>query len=612
MKNNNNPKRKYEFKKDKIWKKIRRIGAIGLAFVLIIVGSIMLIKDQASNKPVENKTIKAQIDANDYKEGKIVENAEVFMIYSDGEIENENVQLEKDTEVDVDINQIETIDNIEYIYIGYEYEDEIEFGYVEKSKIIIWDGDEFIDSDEEEINNNQEENTIDSNQETDQLDDKEADVKADDDEVTDQVTPQNETKPLYTKITLNNNKVTLKVGQIYSLKATATPSNVDDTITWSSSRANVASVSSNGVVTTKSIGTTVITATNSDKTVSSECVITVKAKEVAVTSLSITKKDISLSPGKTYTISYKINPSNATNKKVTFRSSNTDVATVSAKGVITAKKEGNASIIVVTASGKKTQIIKVKIVKSAVKSTVTKPKCVISSISSNYNVLHYTVSCNKGVSIKTTKYKIANGSFIERDKTKIKDTKSDIIFKTSRVGKKITLRVYYGNGNDYSEKSIVLGNNTTKKSTTNKTAPTKKTNTSSSNNKNSSKKTPYCKTGYLNSNKTKCVKKTGVSTKSTCGSYIYNNGKCYKKEYVCVYGGKISQAMATPTCICGTKKTNYCKTKYGSYYGYKATGYRLVLVSKQPTRTYYCTNGTKKGTGSNAYCEVVIGNPSYK
>ena len=65
-----------------------------------------------------------------------------------------------------------------------------------------------------------------------------------------------------------------------------------------------------------------------------------KKKTVKVTSVDLDRNSMSLTPGKTYTLSYDISPSNATNKDVTWKSSDTDVATVTSSGKVTAVSVG--------------------------------------------------------------------------------------------------------------------------------------------------------------------------------------------------------------------------------------------------------------------------------
>jgi uncharacterized protein YjdB len=75
---------------------------------------------------------------------------------------------------------------------------------------------------------------------------------------------------------------------------------------------------------------------------------------VAVTSVTMSPTSASVALGATTTLSATVNPSNATNKNVTWSSSNTGVATVSSTGVVTGVAAGSATITVTTADGNRT------------------------------------------------------------------------------------------------------------------------------------------------------------------------------------------------------------------------------------------------------------------
>ena len=142
-----------------------------------------------------------------------------------------------------------------------------------------------------------------------------------------------------TSVTLSKTSASLKVGETVTLSATVNPSDATDkTVTWTTSDATVATVS-NGVVTAKKIGTATITAKAGEKTAS--CTITVVP--TPVTSVTLSKTSASLKVGETVTLSATVNPSDATDKSVTWTTSDATVATVS-NGVVTAKKIGTATI----------------------------------------------------------------------------------------------------------------------------------------------------------------------------------------------------------------------------------------------------------------------------
>lgn len=86
-------------------------------------------------------------------------------------------------------------------------------------------------------------------------------------------------------------------------------------------------------------------------------------KEVPCTGVSLSKTNVSLrEKGETISLTATVQPGNATNKAVTWRSSNTAVATVNSQGVVTAVGEGSATITVTTASGGKVTACDVEVI----------------------------------------------------------------------------------------------------------------------------------------------------------------------------------------------------------------------------------------------------------
>lgn len=79
-----------------------------------------------------------------------------------------------------------------------------------------------------------------------------------------------------------------------------------------------------------------------------------KPTEVSVTSVSLNKSTLDIKVGETATLTATINPTNATNKNVTWESDNTQIATVDTAGKVTAIKEGTAKITVKTKDGNHT------------------------------------------------------------------------------------------------------------------------------------------------------------------------------------------------------------------------------------------------------------------
>ena len=143
------------------------------------------------------------------------------------------------------------------------------------------------------------------------------------------------------KVTLDKTTAALTVGDTTTLKATVTPDNATDkTVTWTSSDETVATVK-DGVVTAVKAGTATITAKAGDKTAT--CTVTVKDKVVAVEKVTLDKTSAELTVGDTTTLKATVTPDNATDKTVTWTSSDETVATVK-DGVVTAVKAGTATI----------------------------------------------------------------------------------------------------------------------------------------------------------------------------------------------------------------------------------------------------------------------------
>ena len=164
-------------------------------------------------------------------------------------------------------------------------------------------------------------------------------------------------KVAVTGVTLNKSTLALEVGGKETLTATVSPSNATNkTVTWSSDKTSVATVS-DGTVTAVAAGTATITVTTADGNKTASCTVTVtnpSPSKVAVTGVSLDKASLTLDVGGTATLTATVTPSNATDKTVNWTSSNTGVATVDANGKVTAVAAGIATITVKTKDGEKT------------------------------------------------------------------------------------------------------------------------------------------------------------------------------------------------------------------------------------------------------------------
>lgn len=167
------------------------------------------------------------------------------------------------------------------------------------------------------------------------------------------ISPANTSKPV-TGVTLDKTTAALTVGGTVKLTATVAPTDATNkNVTWSSDNESVATVATDGTVTAKAAGTAKIKATTADGGKIAECTVTVTAANVPVTGVTLDKTTASVAVGETLKLTPTVAPENATNKNVTWKSSNESVATVAADGTITAKAAGTATITATTADGAK-------------------------------------------------------------------------------------------------------------------------------------------------------------------------------------------------------------------------------------------------------------------
>lgn len=172
-------------------------------------------------------------------------------------------------------------------------------------------------------------------------------------------------------IELDKTKLRIGVNDTYILVATISPENATNKIvTWTSSDEEVATVDNAGKITPKKVGSTIITVTTQDGNKKATCTVTVTGEEpedddVSVESVTLNKTEISLEVGKVFTIVPTIKPTNASNKKVTYTTSDAKIARVGSDGVVTAVAEGTATITVTTEDGAKTATCKVIVTKAA-------------------------------------------------------------------------------------------------------------------------------------------------------------------------------------------------------------------------------------------------------
>jgi uncharacterized protein YjdB len=175
-----------------------------------------------------------------------------------------------------------------------------------------------------------------------------------------------------TGVSISEGDQTLEEGETVQLNAVVEPENATNKgVTWSTSDEAVVTVSETGLVTAVSEGEATITVTTEDGSFTDSITVTVeKPSAVPVTGVSISEGDQTLEEGETVQLNAVVEPENATNKGVTWSTSDEAVVTVSETGLVTAVSEGEATITVTTEDGSFTDSITVTVVPTALEPDV--------------------------------------------------------------------------------------------------------------------------------------------------------------------------------------------------------------------------------------------------
>ena len=241
----------------------------------------------------------------------------------------------------------------------------------------------------------------------------------------------------------------------------------NSSVEWKSDNSKIATVNTSGKVKGESEGTTTITAKVDG--VEKRINIIVTNKIINPTSIILNPTNtITIYNGETASISATVNPNNATNKTITWKSSDTSKVTVDKNGKIIAKSKGSATIT--ATAGTVTSEIKVKVLQKIESISITTP--------SNDNI-----SYNKGDTI-TIKYSIlpnnatiesgdiivnSNSDYLklESDDSKNKTLKFKIIKEDSNKKIKVAITIKSKKHNKSATRTIII--NAQKKATTTKT-----------------------------------------------------------------------------------------------------------------------------------------------
>ena len=220
---------------------------------------------------------------------------------------------------------------------------------------------------------------------------------------------------LVSSIALSPTSVTLNPNGTYKFNVTVSPSNATNKgVTWSSSNTNVVSVDQNGNIKALKDGMAKIRVTAQDGSGKyAEASVTVESSKptnILVTGVSLNASTVKMYVGQSYQLIHTIKPSNATNKGVTWSSSNTNVVSVS-NGKIVGKSSGKARITVTTNDGRYSAYTDVTVINrpSSNSSSSSKPSSSSSSgssISSSIDIIKDTIELNKG-SEEKLEYKLS-------------------------------------------------------------------------------------------------------------------------------------------------------------------------------------------------------------
>ena len=172
-----------------------------------------------------------------------------------------------------------------------------------------------------------------------------------------------------TGVTLNKSTLSLNVGASETLTATVAPADASNkNVTWASSNTTIATVDASGKVTGLAKGTVTITVTTEDGAKTATCKVTVT---IPVTGVTLNKTSTTIAVGVIETLTATVAPANATNQKVTWKSSDPAVARVDINGKVMGLSVGEATITVTTEDGGKTATCKVRVLSLVNKVTVT-------------------------------------------------------------------------------------------------------------------------------------------------------------------------------------------------------------------------------------------------
>lgn len=158
---------------------------------------------------------------------------------------------------------------------------------------------------------------------------------------------------LANNVFLNHQELTIEEGCTETLVASVSPDNTTNKeVVWSSSDPAVVLVGTNGVIAGLKAGWAVITATTTDgSNKSATCLVNVTAKPIYIESISLNKESLSMTKGEETQLSARLYPTNVTNDRIVWKSSDTSCVSVDEYGTLKALNAGDAVISAETSDG---------------------------------------------------------------------------------------------------------------------------------------------------------------------------------------------------------------------------------------------------------------------
>ena len=151
-----------------------------------------------------------------------------------------------------------------------------------------------------------------------------------------------------TGITISETTIAMESGDVHQLMATVSPPEADQRVIWESSDEGIVTVDANGLVTCVNGGNATITVTTKDGNYSAQCAVTAV---VRVTGVTLDHTAHTVNVGEEFQLTATVLPSNATNKNITWSSSDDTIATVDSDGLVIGVSNGNVTISATTEDG---------------------------------------------------------------------------------------------------------------------------------------------------------------------------------------------------------------------------------------------------------------------